>query len=239
MDALQVPWRSQRLYHHGMKHSVSFRNLDARFERFQLNTHGSVSSAKGFSLLEVLISIIILSFGLLGMVGLQAASLQANKEARYQSSAVRLARELGEIMRGNKNIGTQATTTANPYLISYDGSAAIPVAATNCFTGDCYSGTVPAAAQLAIAKFEIQDWLTRVNTELPGAKVVVCFDNAPFDTAGAPRWACDSSASVATVAVIKIGWTRGATNRAASSSAAFEKATVPSVVLPVTAGSTT
>jgi type IV pilus assembly protein PilV len=219
-----------------MKQLMVFSKSQAAFKL----CHGfDRGSERGFSLLEVLISIIILSFGLLGMVGLQAASLQANKEARYQSSAVRLARELGEMMRGNKNIGTQTTTTANPYLIDYDGSSAIPAGTANCFTGDCYSGTVPTTAQLAIAKFEIQDWLTRVSTELPGAKVVICFDNAPFDSTGAPRWACDSSAGVATVAVIKIGWTKGATNRAVSGAAAFDKATIPSVVLPVTAGSTT
>ena len=68
----------------------------------------------GFSLIEVLISIIVLSFGLLGMVGMQSAALQANREARLQSSAAVLARELAEIIRGNKDIGILAT--GNPYV---------------------------------------------------------------------------------------------------------------------------
>ncbi len=41
---------------------------------------------QGFSLMEVLVSIVVLSFGLLGMVGMQAAALQSNREARLQSS---------------------------------------------------------------------------------------------------------------------------------------------------------
>ena len=204
--------------------------------------HSDPANHRGFSLLEVLVSIIILSFGLLGMVGMQASALQANKEARLQSSAVRLARELGEMMRGNKDIGTATTTLANPYLIDYTNPAAVGAAPANCFTGDCYSNSVPAAAKLGVAQFEVQDWLTRVNAELPGVRVKVCFDDTPFDGAGVPQWAC--SAPAGTVAVIKIGWTKGGTTRAPSSAAsgaaaAFDKATVPSVVLPVTAGSTT
>jgi type IV pilus assembly protein PilV len=190
-------------------------------------------------MLEVLISIIVLSFGMLGMVGMQAAALQSNKEARFQSSGVRLARELGELMRGNKNIGTNTTASANAYLIDYSYADTIAAAPTNCLTGDCYSNSVPADAQLALAKFEVQEWLTRVNTELPGARVRVCFDDAPFNSSGTPQWSCTSGG---TVAVIKIGWTRSSTDRSKSGSDSLEKATgsaafPPSVVVPVTAGS--
>ena len=201
-------------------------------------TASSHKKASGFSLVEILISIIVLSFGLLGMVGLQAAALQANRESRIQSSAVRLARELGELMRSNKKIGTATTVATNPYLIDYDyaSSATVTAAPTNCFTGDCYSEPDTAAAQLDLAKFEVQDWLTRVTTDLPGAKVKVCFDATPFDASGTPQWTCSDSGGVA---VIKIGWTKASTNKSKTGAAAFEKATVPSVILPVTAGSTT
>ena len=42
---------------------------------------------QGFSLVEVLVAIVVLSFGLLGMVGMQAFSLQSNREARLQGQA--------------------------------------------------------------------------------------------------------------------------------------------------------
>jgi type IV pilus assembly protein PilV len=198
--------------------------------------------AHGFSMLEVLISIIVLSFGLLGMVGMQATALQSNKEARLQSSGVRMARELSELMRGNKNIGTKTASSDNPYLIDYSSAAdTIAAAPTNCLTGDCYSNAVPADAQLDLAKFEVQEWLTRLNNELPGVRVKVCFDTTPFDANGIPQWACTAGG---TVAVIKVGWTRGTTDRTKTGAAAFEtvagnSGAPPSVVLPVTAGSTT
>jgi type IV pilus assembly protein PilV len=194
----------------------------------------------GFSLLEVLISIIVLSFGLLGMVGMQAAALQANKEARYQSVGVRMASELAETMRSNQYVAIKTTAADNPYLLNFvSGNDIAGITSTNCFTGDCYSGADPVAARKVISQFEVKDWLTRLNTELPGAKVVVCFDNKPYDASGNPQWACDSTGATATVAIIKIGWTRGSTNRASTGAAAFENASVPSVVLPVTPGSAT
>jgi type IV pilus assembly protein PilV len=211
------------------------RSLDSRSR--SLPNHAPAQ--RGFSLLEVLISIIILSFGLLGMVGMMAKALQANREARLQSSAVNFARELGELMRANKDVGTQTTSATNPYLIDWNSASSVPAAAVNCFTGDCYSN--PTTTKLAIATFDVREWVTRVNTELPGARVLVCFDDAPFTSGGTAQWACTAGG---TVAVIKIGWTRGSTDRSLTGTAAFEKSTgsgaaPPSVVVPVTAGSTT
>ena len=69
--------------------------------------------AGGFSLIEVLVAIVVLSFGMLGMVGMQAFALQANRDARIQGQAVVLARELAEMMRGNKVIGVKASASDN------------------------------------------------------------------------------------------------------------------------------
>jgi len=189
----------------------------------------------GFSLLEVLISIIVLSFGLLGVVGLQAASLKANREAVYQSSATRLGREIGEMMESNRRIGVLTTAADNPYLFAFDSStdtvASVAPMTTNCWTDDCYS-TNTAATQKIIAQWQAQDWLYRANQELPGARVTICFDQTPYDGSGLPQWTCTNSG---TVAVIKIGWTRASTNSAPTSAAsAFDRASKPAMVLPVT-----
>ena len=57
---------------------------------FRILPSRSFSKNRGFSLLEVLISIVVLSFGVLGAAGLQATSLQANREAthHFRTSAV-------------------------------------------------------------------------------------------------------------------------------------------------------
>lgn len=187
----------------------------------------------GFSLIEVLVSIVVLSFGLLGMVGMQSAALQSNREARTQSSAVFLARELAETIRGNKSEGIKAALD-NPYLGSFSSPLAVTPDPSYCLS--VAIGTTACADANEIAIAQLTDWLARVDAELPGARVETCYDSAPFDSNGLPRWVCDGTGSSV---VIKIGWTRGSTDKSKSGNAALERATAPSVVIPVTAGSST
>lgn len=193
----------------------------------------------GFSLVEVLISIIILSFGLLGVVGLQAAALQANRDARLQSVATTLARELGEMMRGNKDVANRTSSDAltNPYLGQFsnpDGTTPLgPLTKYYCLNvgSTCLSAT-------QIAQSQMTDWLTRIDAELPGARVEICPDSAPFNAQGVPQWSNCPPALVGETVVVKIGWTRNSTNRTNTGSTALVKATNPSIVIPISASNT-
>jgi type IV pilus assembly protein PilV len=186
----------------------------------------------GFSLIEVLVSIVILTVGMLGMDGMQAASLQANRESRLQSSAAILARELADMIRGNKAVGILAIN--NPYLGSFNST---PLAATTpSYCLNVATSTAACTDVTDVANAQMTEWLARVDAEFPGAQVTSCFDVTPFDANGLPQWACTDTG---VVIVIKIGWTRGSTNRSLGGAAALERATVPSLILPVTAGSAT
>ena len=180
---------------------------------------------QGFTLVEVLISIVILSFGMLGMVGLQAGALQANREAKLQSVGTGLARELAEKMRGNHEISK--LTANNPYLGTFNTDPLVAATPTFCLS----VGVTACTTSTTIAAAEMTEWLARVSAEMPGAQVSVCFDTTPFDANGLPQWTCTNTGDIA---IIKIGWTRGSTNKSQTGAAAFERATVPSVVFPVT-----
>jgi type IV pilus assembly protein PilV len=190
--------------------------------------------ASGFSLIEVLVALLVLSFGLLGMVGLQAMALQNNREARLQSVAVDLARELAEMMRGNKNVAM--LDTANPYI----GDFSSPLAPAT--VSDCLSVGSSCANATLVANAEMSDWLARVDTNLPGARVKVCSDTNPYNGDGLPQWDCTAGATN-DLLVIKIGWSHLSTNAAEQSRTIRATATVdenrPGVIVPITAGSTT
>lgn len=182
----------------------------------------------GFSLIEVLVSIVVLSFGLLGMVGLQAASLRTNRDARLQSSAIALAREMAEMMRGNKDI---AISLNNPYLTAQQTSPLSAGTPTYCL-----SVGQTCASTLEAAQAEMTDWLARVDAELPGASVEICADTAPYDNKGIPSWTCVPSAvtgaTITDPIAIKIGWSRASTREGFAN----DEASTPSVVVSVTPG---
>ncbi len=56
---------------------------------------------RGFTLIEVLISMIILAIGLLGLAAMQAMSLRDNQDAYYYQQATLLAYEMQDRIRGN------------------------------------------------------------------------------------------------------------------------------------------
>lgn len=206
---------------------------------------------RGFSLLEVLVSIVVLSIGVLGAVSLQATSLQASREARMQASAARYGQELAELMRSNKNTAIQLAAADNPYL--YD-STSTTLTNPNCgypgSSGACASATSGSGADahvsVAVAQRDMYEWAQRVSAELPGARILLCQDSNPYDANGRPVWACNNTGGTI---VLKIGWTRGntlrgatgadATSTASLNTGAFDRALRPAIVFPVVAGSST
>ena len=195
-------------------------------------------ATRGFTLVEVLVSIVVLSFGMLGIVGVQAFALQSNREARLQSQAVNLARELAEMMRGNNQIGIQSAAADNPYLMAATSPLAAATPSYCLRVGNAATGCT---ATEDVASAEMTDWLARVDSELPGARVTVCFDSQPYDANGMPQWTCTPGvAGTDEVVVIKMGWTRQSTDRSKTGAAMLERASDtgsrPNVLFPVTSG---
>jgi len=107
-----------------------------------------MKASAGFSLVEVLISIVILSIGLLGMAGLTAASMNGTNEAYYRSQATVLADDILDRMR------------ANP----------LPARGGQYNIG---AGPVYTAAGGTMARFDCQEWVNTVSTNLPGGVGIV------------------------------------------------------------------
>jgi type IV pilus assembly protein PilV len=108
------------------------------------------SRSRGFTLLEVLIALLVLSFGLLGLAALQAYSVKANQSANFRSQATALANMMLDNIRANR---------AN--LSSYY--------ADDYADGDCESTppTNPPAA------FELGEWQREIRCQLPNGRGAV------------------------------------------------------------------
>lgn len=65
----------------------------------------SLPGQRGFSLIEVMVSLVIVSIGALGMAGLQTVTLRTNNNALLESQAATLAQDLIERVRANLDGG--------------------------------------------------------------------------------------------------------------------------------------
>jgi type IV pilus assembly protein PilV len=155
--------------------------------------------AHGFTLLEVLVAVLVLSFGLLGIAGLLLASVQNNSVSTQRTAATFLAQDMADRIRSN--INATKTKTANgaaqpAFYLSGDVAAN-----NNCFgvasTG-CTNPQTVAARDLFV-------WQQQIAQSLPGGTGIVCRDRTPGDGVSAAINGCGPDASDEPW-VVKIFW---------------------------------
>jgi type IV pilus assembly protein PilW len=104
-----------------------------------LSVRSPIRASSGFTLIEVLVSVLVLLVGVLGVVGMQMLSLQANQGALFRSQAVYIGSEILDAMRANP---LAAANYAGQYPDDGTGTSTVP-ADPGC-TGDL--GCTPAQA---------------------------------------------------------------------------------------------
>jgi len=67
----------------------------------------------GFSLVEVLIALVIMSVGMLGIAGLYVQSMQAGRTSMFRHNAVTLAGDVADRIRANPRAGAAYNHAAN------------------------------------------------------------------------------------------------------------------------------
>lgn len=81
-------------------------------DRLSLGDFMNKSSASGFTLIEILVSLVVLAIGLLGLAGLQATGSKNNLSAYHRSQATQLAYDIADRMRANKSAATNYLTSS-------------------------------------------------------------------------------------------------------------------------------
>jgi len=112
------------------------------------------NKTSGFTLIEVLITIIVLAIGLLGMAALQSTGLKNNNSAYMRSQATVLAYDMADRMRANSK-GTYAAVAV----------PAGPDATCKTPPGGC--------AVDAMAKNDIYEWDKQIKAILPASSGVI------------------------------------------------------------------
>jgi len=121
-----------------------------------LAANNPIARQRGFSLVEVLIALIIMSVGMLGIAGLYVQSMQAGRTSMFRHHAVTLAGDVADRIRANPRAG-----------ISYAGLGADK--------GCVATGTDCNEAEMAA--HDIFIWDQQVVDTLPNGDVAVAFDD--------------------------------------------------------------
>jgi type IV pilus assembly protein PilV len=160
------------------------------------------NTSRGFTMLEILVAILVLSLGLLGLAGLQTLSLRNNTGSAQRTIATQLAYDLSDRMRANY----WSVLSGDYNYVSYSATAAAGQTTANCLTT---TGCTP--TQIALE--DIFEWNQQICAQLPQTTTcsatpaapwgVVCIDSTPNDgTPATPL--CDNVAGAPYV--IKIWW---------------------------------
>ncbi|MBB6091846.1 type IV pilus assembly protein PilV [Povalibacter uvarum] len=106
----------------------------------------SMRRSRGFSLIEVMVSVGVLSVALLGTAGLMASSLRNTNTAYYRSQATILADDILDRMRANINAARTGQYAIDPYAPGTEPTFA--PSATGVALYDCTEWTMMLADAL-------------------------------------------------------------------------------------------
>lgn len=113
-----------------------------------------VKQIGGFTLLEVLIALLVLSIGLLGLAGLQTVGLRSNQMAMMRTLVTLSAYDMTDRMLAN-----QAGVDMQAYIFGLNTSH--PGSVINCVTTPCNPAQV--------SDYDLDAWLSSIES-LPGGR---------------------------------------------------------------------
>ncbi|MCD6027192.1 MAG: pilV [Solimicrobium sp.] len=186
----------------------NFADLSASIPRQRLNASYTVRCA-GISLIEILVSLLILSFGIMGALRMQLSSIQATLHSNFYSIALESAWEMADRIRSNQHqvplassspfltADSRRVTTGSSFSYTLENSDNL-TSPSSCHTTSCSSDH--------LASTDIAEWMQYIHTALPNGRAVICRDNAPWNSnMNSLTWDCASSDDNASI-MIKLGW---------------------------------
>jgi type IV pilus assembly protein PilV len=124
----------------------------------------SLNRQRGAGLIEVLVAILVLSIGLLGMIGMQTAALKYEQTGWARSALASSIGSLSERIRANANAQADAYAFSRTYQAertSIDSDSTYFTPAKDCNSQTC--------TEAELAAYDLLIWRRDLNQQLPGA----------------------------------------------------------------------
>jgi type IV pilus assembly protein PilV len=123
-----------------------------------------ICRGRGFSLLEVLVALVVLSVGLLGIAKMQALALSSTTVASSRSLAAIEASSLADAMHANRAYWTSSSPVGTPITVAGTTVSSGPSAATSCATACTAAG---------LAGYDLQQWANALSALLPNDQATI------------------------------------------------------------------
>ena len=119
------------------------------------------NKSRGFSLVEALVALVVLSIGMLGIAALHVEGLRSARTALTRTTAVALASDIADRIRANRN----AKTEYNTVVTSADTDAKCAPKGAGCTPAE-------------LAHHDKATWLGAIENALPGGTGTIDCDDA-------------------------------------------------------------
>jgi type IV pilus assembly protein PilV len=154
---------------------------------------------RGFTLLEVLVALVILSIGLIGLAAMQASALSSTHGSQTESMVVIQARSLADAMTANPDYwgvnSPSFTVSGTPTNVVYTGNP--PSYSGTCLETLCNTSTTDTAGAANVAGYDLAQWAKQLLTQVPGATAnIACKGSAPIGCSITITWTENSAAAL-------------------------------------------
>ena len=140
-------------------------------------TAGQCQATRGFTLIEVLVALIVISVGLLGIVGMEALALSSSSSARMRSLASIEAASMAAAMHANRAFWSTNVITVT--LSGQPAAVTAPTTLAGAGDDDCNATTTPACVPAALAATDLARWGEALSKVLPNPQATINCPNGP------------------------------------------------------------
>jgi type IV pilus modification protein PilV len=130
--------------------------------------------ARGVSMIEILVTLTIVAFGVLGLLGLQARTLSHQKDSADRKAAAEMVEQLAERMRAN-HLGF----TSGEYDLDLKNTDATPGSIATC-------ATKTACTLEEVAARDLDQWVIELRRRIPGSAAYLVWERRYRTAFGVP-----------------------------------------------------
>jgi type IV pilus assembly protein PilV len=183
------------------------------------NNDHSMTRHSGYSLLEVLVALVVISIGVLGVAAMQATALSGTHTSQNESLVAIQARSLADAMLANSAFWNGPNAPSSVVMVVPAGATTVTISGNSNLTSstsNCNgSNGGSACSALNMASFDLRTWGVNFFSAVPSATsaTINCNKSAP------------------PVCTIQLNWTQKATTAINSASANPAAATSASYTL--------